>query len=142
MNWLFFISLAILVNAFLDMAFKMGGGKINEVAAALIANGISIIPPLLFFMLLIIKKETIKASPQGIIWMCLAGLAIGVGSIFIIKAFAMGPNLSVISPIYRIATVIVASLIGILILKDTINLKYILGFVLSITGLYLLMTAK
>ena len=54
--------------------------------------------------------------------------------------FARGKNLSIGSPLVRVGTVLFASILGILLLKESINVKYAVGFLLSLLGLFLIVT--
>jgi len=65
-----------------------------------------------------------------------------VASIFFIRMFALGTNLSIGIPLVRVGMVVLGSLLGILILKEGFNARYLLGFLLSAFGLYLVMTTK
>ncbi|GAI86232.1 unnamed protein product, partial [marine sediment metagenome] len=70
----------------------------------------------------------------------LAGVSIGLASLFFIKMFASGANLSIGVPLVRIGIVLLASVLGILILKEGFSFRYLIGFALSLIGLYLLIT--
>jgi len=86
--------------------------------------------------------ETASVTRLGLTYSILAGIFVGLASIFFIRMFALGTNLSIGIPLVRVGMVVVGSLLGILILKEGFNVRYLLGFLLSALGLYLVMTAK
>src|SRR5206468_1585116 len=86
------------------------------------------------------KVFSVKAG--GWLPAILAGVVVGFAGIFIVKMFASDVNLSLGTPLVRVGSVILASLLGILILKEGINARYLLGFAVSLVGLMLIFTAK
>lgn len=79
-------------------------------------------------------------KPNGLLFSILAGIMVGLASIFFTKLFAIGTNLSIGVPIVRIGMVVFASILGVLLLKEGINVKYVVGVLLSLTGLFLVIT--
>jgi uncharacterized membrane protein len=77
-----------------------------------------------------------------VLYSTLAGVAIGFATIFFIKMFATGTNLSIGVPLVRIGIVLLASILGIVLLKEGVNLRYWAGFLLSLAGLYLLISSR
>lgn len=141
MNWLFFALGAIVFNALMDFFIKLSAGKIHEGLGGFIINFFATVVLLVFILITKVKGESISnIKPGGIFYSILAGISIGIATVFFLKMFATGINLSIGVPLVRIGIVLLASLLGILILKETISLKYILGFLLSLAGLYLLIT--
>jgi len=67
---------------------------------------------------------------------------IGLASIFFLKMFATGTNLSVGVPLVRIGIVLIATILGLVVLKEGFNVRFLVGFFLAIFGLYILVTAR
>lgn len=82
-----------------------------------------------------------KTIPQsytqlGIIFLVVAGLAIGIGNFFIFKAFGAGP-VHIVSPIVGMAIVIPA-VAGLLFLGEHATVRSGLGLALAVVSIYLL----
>jgi uncharacterized membrane protein len=143
MNWLSYALLTVLFYSVFDLFVKLSSQKVNDGLAAFIFNFVSTLVLILYLAWQMSHGNKIfEWKPNGLLFASVGGIAIGLASIFFIKMFATGTNLSVGVPVVRIGMVILGSLLGVLILKEGINLKYILGFLISIAGLYLLITSK
>lgn len=139
MNWLIFATLTIICYAIFDLFLKLSAERIHASLGGFIINLVSAIVLLIFIGLLRIRGENIPAPKTGgALYSVLAGLAIGLATIFFMKMFALGVNLSIGIPLVRIGIVILASIFGILLLKEGITPRYILGFIFALIGLYLL----
>lgn len=86
--------------------------------------------------------EQANVTKLGLTYSIIAGVFVGLASIFFIRMFALGTNLSIGVPLVRVGMVIMSAVLGILLLKEGVNLKFGIGFILSLFGLYLVMTAK
>lgn len=113
--------------------------SLNGVLVNLIGMGIAA----LYLLYSYLQGEKVFAVKPGGWWpTIMAGIVIGFAGIFIVKMFASDVNLSLGSPLVRIGSVILASLLGIFILREGINARYIFGFVIAVVGLVLIFTAK
>lgn len=143
MNWLVFALLTIIFYSIFDFFVKLSSDKIHSAFGVLIMNFISTVVLLVIVIYSKIQGEKVFFSkPGGVLYSLLAGFSIGVASIFLMKTFATGTNMSIVVPTVRIGIVLLASVLGILLLKEGVNLKYFIGFFFSLVGLYLLITAR
>ena len=137
--WLFFAGATILFYSIFDFLVKISSSKINGSFGAFIMNFVSAIVVLIYMIYSSFQGEKVLSNkPGGIFYSTLAGIAIGLASIFFIRMFATGTNLSIGVPLVRIGIVVLASIIGIFLLKEGVSLRYILGFLFSLFGLYLI----
>lgn len=139
MNWLGFAVLTIIFYALFDFFMKLSAERIHAGIGGSIINLVSTIVLLVFIAFLKLRGEIIPAAkPGGILYSLLAGISIGFATIFFLKMFATGVNLSIGVPFVRVGIVLLASILGILLLKEGFTLRYIIGFILALVGLYLL----
>lgn len=139
MGWLGFAFLTIIFYAIFDFFLKLSSERIHGGLGGFLINFTAAIVLLVFIAIAKIKGEQIPLPRSGgVLYSLLAGLAIGMATIFFMKMFAVGVNLSIGIPLVRIGIVLLASLIGVFILKEDITLKYVAGFILALVGLYLL----
>lgn len=64
---------------------------------------------------------------------------IGLASITFIKMFSTGSNLSTGVAVVRVGMVMVGLLLGIIILRENLALKQLLGIIIAIVGLALVL---
>ena len=139
MNWLTYAFLTIFFYAFFDFFLKLSAGKIHDMFGVTIINFLSTIIVSAFLIFAKFRNENIFQVKQGgYLYSILAGISIGLASLFFIKMFATGVNLSIGVPLVRIGIVLLAGILGALLLKESINLQYLIGFALALVGLYLL----
>ncbi len=141
MSWLTFALLTIFFYSLFDFLVKLSSSRIHGGLSAFIMNIVSAVVVLIYLIFLAFKGEkVIDIKQNGLLFSTLAGVAIGLASIFFIRMFATGTNLSIGVPLVRIGIVLLASVLGVFLLKETVSLKYFLGFILALMGLYLLIT--
>ena len=142
MNWLSTALLTIVFYSFFDLFVKLASGKINDNLGAAIMNIVSFVVAIGWFLIRMQLGEQSNVTKLGLIYSIIAGIFVGLASIFFIRMFALGTNLSIGVPLVRVGMVVMGAILGILLLKEGVNLKFGIGFILSLLGLYLVMTAK
>lgn len=141
MAWLNFAFITIVFYSLFDLFLKLSSDKMNTWLNAFVVNLVATLVLLAFVILTYFQGEKLfTVKPGGWFFSILAGLAIGGASIFFVKMFATGTNLSVGVPLVRIGMVVLGSILGIALLKEGFNAKYILGVILSLAGLFLVIT--
>ena len=139
MSWLGFAILTIIFYAVFDFFVKLSSVKIHAGLGGFIINAVSAVVLLIFIALTKLRGEEIpNPKPGGVLYSLLAGISIGLATIVFLKMFATGVNFSIGIPFVRIGIVLLASLLGIFLLKEGFTIRYLLGFILSLAGLYLL----
>ena len=136
--WLIYALITIICYAGMDLFIKKASGKIDDYLGTAVINFFALIPALLMYTWLKLSQQNILVTKDGTLFSAIAGLFIGVGSITLIRMFAQGANLSIGSPIVRIGTVILTTLLGIFLLNEAFTAKQIIGIVLSVVGVSLL----
>ena len=143
MNWILLALTSALTFSLADLFGKLSSDKLNPYLGTFIINlsaALILLIPLTYFYL---KGENIFAvKPPGIQYAILAGISVGIASLFMFKTFATGVNLSISVPVVRTGMVITATILGVVLLKEGISLKAILGIGFAVVGIYLVSTAK
>lgn len=143
MSWTFFAFITVLLYAVFDLLVKLSADKLHGGLSGFIINLVATVVLFLYFLFSKMRGEDVFAiKPYGIAFSVLAGVVVGVATITFLKMFATGVNLSVGVPVVRIGIVVLASILGITILREGVSGKYVLGFLVSLFGLYLLLTAN
>ncbi len=141
MSWVTISIIAALFFGLSDLLTKLLGRNIHILLSSFLLTITSAfaIGVYLIYMKLF-KNEVLFLNKKGIIISGLIGLIIAVATILFILAFSKADKLSAVSPLIRSLTIIIASLLGILFLKEKFTLKYIIGLILCIVGIYLITT--
>lgn len=143
MSWIVFAIGTIICYSIFDYFLKLSSDKIHSGLGALVINIVSLVIPLLFVIYSYLQGQKVfEVKSGGYLYSVLAGLIIGLSSVLFIKMFSSGVNLSVGVPVVRVGIVVLGSLLGIILLKEGFNIKYLAGMMLSLVGLYLIVTAK
>lgn len=143
MNWLTYGVLAAFFYALFDIFLKLASTKMHSTLAGAVGNTVAAV-----FILFVLAyawyngEKVFEYKQDGMVYAILAGVAIGFVTIFFIRMFALGAPITVGVPLVRVGTVIFASIIAILFFKEVLTIRYAIGFLLSLAGLYLLLTAK
>src|SRR3989344_2075022 len=128
MNWLTTALFTIFFYSLFDLFLKLASGKINDNLGAAIINITSFVVAIGWFWLRWqFGGEHPDITKPGLIYSIIAGVFVGLASIFFIRMFALGVNLSIGVPLVRVGMIVLGSLFGILILKEGVNLRYLLG---------------
>lgn len=125
------------VIGFADLAIKQTSGKITPALGTLIYALVAILPPLVWTIWTLAHPPFVITS-EGVFWSICTGLAFGVFTGIVFLIFAQGINLSIGSPVLRMGGIAVASLFGIIIFREGVNLQYAIGFVLTVVGILLI----
>ena len=142
MGWVNLAFLTLLFYALFDLFVKLAAGKIHDGLGAFVINLVATMVLVLFLLYSSINGEKINYfKTEGVVYAIIAGILVGLASIFFIKMFSAGADLSLGTPLVRVGTVLVSALIGIVFLKEGFSPKFLIGFLLSISGLYLLVTS-
>jgi uncharacterized membrane protein len=141
MNWILFASLTIVFYSLFDFFLKMSSDKIHAYWGGFIVNLVATIVMLVFVFYAKFHGEKIfEVKPNGVLFSIFAGISVGLVTVFFFKMFATGVNLSIGAPLVRVGMVVLASILGIVLLKEGINLRYVVGIFVSLLGLYLILT--
>jgi len=142
MGWLVYAFFSAFFNSLMDFFTKLSSGKIHDGLGSFLICLFAGISSLLFIIYSKATGQPIEITKDGFIYSALAGLTVGIATVFAFKMFGSGVNLSVAVPILRIGIILLASTMGVLILKEKISFKLVMGFVLAIAGLYLVIQSK
>jgi len=138
--WFLFPLGAALSLAAADFFLKLSSSRLSSNLVAFIYSMATLIPPTLLLIVARARGEEVTYTRDGIIFAVLMGIAFSLVVVFLNLTFASGVNLSVGTPVIRLAGIMLASTLGILFFQETISLRYLLGFGLAVLGIYFIVT--
>ena len=130
--WLFYALLSAFFAALTAIFAKMGVAGINSN----LATGIRTIVILVMVWCIILVRNQAKEigtlSRQHIIFLVLSGLATGISWLFYFKALQIG-KVAQVAPVDKMS-VVIAIVLSVLFLKETVSIKEIAGAALIVAG--------
>lgn len=138
MNWITFAILAAIGFGFYDYFVRLSSESLSPTIALMILAASAFCVAAFATFILMITGHALS-FPRGSIHLpILAGLFTGVADILYLLMFAKNPSLSIGAPFVVGGTVLVATLLGIVILKEPLNVVKVAGIVLTLVGLIIL----
>ncbi len=137
MRW---IPYAILCAAFLasaDFFVKLASDKISSSLGMLIYGATTLLVGLAWVGYLKATGQTFVFTTLGFWYALAVGLAFSGVTILLYLTFAR-VNVSIGSPVIRLTAIVLASLLGILLLREPFTWRYALGVVMAIAGVALI----
>ena len=139
-TWIIFPIGAALSLAAADFFLKLSSSRISSNLLALIYSLSTLILPAILLAAARARGDEITATREGLVYGVLMGIAFSTVIVFLNLTFVSGVNLSVGTPVIRMAGITLASLLGILVFGEGISWRYVLGFALAVLGLYFIVT--
>ncbi len=137
------IVLAIVLYTLFDIFVAQAGNKIDSNLSAVIFNGLGALIPLVVYGFYKFSKgaKLMATTGSGMFYSVMAGVAIAVFSVLLIKIFEKG-GLAYVVPLIYGGTIVLASLTGWLIFKEAVSAMQILGVVIVTVGIAIIVLAK
>lgn len=143
MSLILLIILATIFYTLFQIFSSRAGNKIDANLSAVIFNGLGVALPLVIYAFYKFTKgvKLIATTSSGIIYSVLAGIAIALFSVLLIKIFEKG-GLAYVIPLIYGGTIALASLTGWLFFKESVSGLQLLGIVVAIIGIVLIIFSK
>lgn len=132
---------AITSYALFDLYVARSVGQINPYLSAFVFNLIGALLPLAVLLLPTHRNHALTLTSSGIVNSLLAGAAIGVFSVLIILVF-QAQHLSTAVPIVYGASMVLASCLGWVFLREPFSISGMLGVLTVGFGLFLIISSK
>lgn len=138
MNWVIYGIIAAVALAAADVLVKVAAGKLPSSLGMLLYGVVPFLAGLIWFIVDLREKGMPKVPGSSVA----AGLGVGVTfalvTFALYAAFEKGAPISVASPLIRLGGLLLASAVGIMIWKEPLALRYVMGMVLACSGIYLI----
>jgi uncharacterized membrane protein len=136
--WLLPALAAALSLAGADVFLKLSSTRITQSLGTMIYALCTLVVPAVMLVLERRQGVPFRYTQSGIVFSVLMGIAFSLVVVFMMLTFSRGVNLSVGTPAIRMTGIIAASAVGILLFQEPFTLRYVAGFVLALSGIYLM----
>ncbi len=135
MNWIIYALLCVILYGIMQFFIKLSSTGNNPVASSMVFIAVQFLAQIILG-LYIITKSDFNMDISSIKYGIAGGIAAAVATIFFFLALESGP-LSKVVPIANMS-LLVGVLLGIIFLKETMNLRVAAGIVFAILSIFLL----
>ncbi|MCX9009594.1 MAG: EamA family transporter [Candidatus Methanoperedens sp.] len=135
MNWIVYALACIFLYGIMLFFIKLASGSGNPIASSMFFIAAQFLTQIILGAYLISKSE-LDVDPGSIKYGIIGGIAAAGGTILYFLALQQAP-ISKVAPIVNM-NLVFGVLLGIVLLKDAINLRIAAGIVLAMMSIYLL----
>ncbi|QCS44855.1 EamA family transporter [Natrinema versiforme] len=136
-NYVFWALVACLSYSFVPPLVRVATREIPSTVAALISN--IILVSLILLVLALTDEDVVHhLRTDSAIYLYVAGLFLGVGILAYYRALEFGP-VSIVVPLFAMF-IVGGSVIGVLVLDESMTVRNGFGIVLAVAAIYLLST--
>jgi transporter family protein len=140
MNWILYASGTAIILASADFFVKMAAGKLSNSMALFLYGSCTFGAGLAWVVWQRVQGVPQFAEPQGI-WAAVGvGVAFSLVTVGLYLTFGAGAPISLASPFIRICGLLLASTAGLVLLREPLTWRYVIGMVLACSGVYLIIT--
>lgn len=136
MRWLPY---ALVCSAFLasaDFFVKLASSRISTSMGMLVYGATTFTVGLIWVGLLKITKQPLFVTQPGLLYSLAVGVAFSSVTLLLYLTFAR-VDVAVGSPTIRVTGVLLASMLGILLLREPFTWRYLIGLILTVVGIAL-----
>jgi uncharacterized membrane protein len=137
MRWIPFAAAAAVFLASADFFVKLASSRISSSLGALIYGLTTTAAALVWVLYERGTGQPQFCTPQGLGYAVLVGLAFS-GVTFLLYVTYTRVEVSIGSPAIRLTAVVLASLLGLVVLREPFTWRYVLGVVLAVAGVWLI----
>lgn len=140
MSWLLYASFTALGLATADLCIKLAAGKLSNSVALLLYGSCTFLTGVSWVLWERIQGVPQHAETLGVMAALGVGIAFSAVTVGLYITFAAGAPISLASPFIRLSGLLLASLAGLILLKEPVTWRYLVGLVLACSGVYLIIT--
>lgn len=143
MGYAILMILAIVTYTLFGIFVSKASGHISSGLSALLFNGLGAVLPLvaIYSVASLRKAENVATTSSGIIYSILAGVAIAAFSVLLIKLFQRD-GVSFVMPMIYGGSIVLASIVGWLVLKETFSVTQLIGVIVIVAGVGIVTYSK
>lgn len=140
MGWILYAIGSAVALAAADFCIKMASGKLSNSLGLLIYGSCTFVAGLSWVVLDKTRGLSLQAQTAGILFATGVGVSFSLVTVGLYLTFGAGAPISLASPFIRVGGLVVASIAGLTLLNEPLTLRYTIGMILAVCGVYLIIT--
>ena len=137
MRWFPYALLCSIFLASADFFVKLASDKIASSMGMLVYGATTFTVGLIWVSYLKVTKQELLITQPGMLYAIAVGVAFSSVTILLYLTFAR-VNVSIGSPTIRVMGILIASMLGILILREPFTWRYLIGLIMTVAGVALI----
>jgi bacterial/archaeal transporter family protein len=140
MNWVVFGLASAMLMASGDFFLKIASGKVSNSVGVLLYGTCTFLTGLIWTLVQRGQGEQLFAQPVGVAAGLGTGVSFGLATVALYCAYSRGAPISIGSPLTRLGSLLLASILGLSLLREPLTPRWGVGMALAIVGVYLIVT--
>ncbi len=140
MGWIPYALGTALALAVADLFVKLAAGRLSNSVALLLYGSCTFLTGLGWVLWQRACGMPQYAQTSGILAALGVGVAFSLCTLGLYATFGAGAPISVASPFIRLGGLLLASLAGLVLLREPLSWRYVIGLLLACSGVYLIVT--
>jgi uncharacterized membrane protein len=139
MNWMMYAVGAALALAAADVLVKAAAGRLPNSLGMLLYGSVPFAAGLVWWM---VDRKNLAAAAittKGVVFATGVGVMFATVTFCMYAAFRAGAPISLASPVIRLGGLLVASVAGVVLWKEPLTLRYVMGLMLVLAGIFLML---
>jgi uncharacterized membrane protein len=140
MSWQHYALLSAVMMAAADLSVKAASTRISSSLGLVFYGGTAFAVGLLWTGWQYYRGHSFLVETHGVGASMATGFSFSLVTIGLFWAFQAGAPVSLVSPTVRTTGLLLASAAGLLLLREPLTGRYLVGMILAMTGIYLVVT--
>ena len=134
---LFGATFTALLYGLYNFSIKVASSGIHQIAGAVILQVVAAAVGGTILIVLRLSGQPLEATPKGILWAVIAGVAVGLAEISSFYVFSRGLSATIGIPLIIGGSVVAGYVLGWIFLKEPVSILQIGGLLLIVLGITL-----
>ena len=140
MGWIKYALVTACVLAAADLCVKIAAGRLSNSLAVLIYGSCTFSTGLAWVLWQWARGIPQHAQVSGILASMGVGFAFSGVTLGLYVTFSAGAPISLGSPVIRFGGILLTSIAGLILFREPLTLRYVIGMLLVCSGMYLILT--
>jgi bacterial/archaeal transporter family protein len=140
MDWIKYAFLTAFALGAADVCVKLAAGKLSSSVAVLLYGTCTFLTGLIWVLWERGRGVPQYAQMPGILAAICVGIAFSCVTLGLYATYGAGAPISVASPVIRLTGPLLASLVGLVVLREPFTVRYVVGVLFVCGGIYLIIT--
>jgi len=138
--WIIYASVTAVFLAVADCFIKLAAGRISSSLGLLVYGGCTFATGLVWVFSQRLQNIPLNTDLLGFFYALGVGVSFSAVTIGLYATFNAGAPISLASPLVRLGGLVVASIVGFVLFREGLTVRYIAGMLLVFLGLYFILT--